>query len=168
MVVAGCFTTEQKRPRASGRVLDLQIAGAKVPGGDDGWYAAMQPVFARWSVFIPGHTLAEGLRRGAQGAYSNVACLSPSGAQRWYDLCLREPAEGRAWGERIRAFWQVNIAPIITRDGLSNMAADKAAAVAGGWLPGLTPRLRWPYQSVTKDAAQQIGAIARTDLPELF
>jgi dihydrodipicolinate synthase/N-acetylneuraminate lyase len=57
------------------------IAGIKVPGGDDAWYATMQPVMEKISVFIPGHQLASGLAHGARGAYSNVACLSPRGAQ---------------------------------------------------------------------------------------
>ena len=144
------------------------VVGVKVPAGDDSWYAAMQPLFARWSVFIPGHMLAEGLARGAHGAYSNVACLSPGGAQRWYELCCTDPTAGRALGERIKTFWQAAIAPIITRDGLSNMAADKAAAVAGGWLPGLSPRLRWPYRGVDLATTRQIGARARAELPELF
>lgn len=144
------------------------VVGMKVPGGDDAWYAAMQPVLARQSVFIPGHLLAEGLARGAHGAYSNVACLSPGGAQRWYDLCMRDPEAGRALGRRIGEFWQANVAPFITRDGLANMAADKAAAVAGGWLPGLSPRLRWPYRSATVEQARALGETARRMVPELF
>ena len=76
------------------------VVGIKVPGGDEAWYAAMQPVLARWSVFIPGHLLAEGIARGAHGAYSNVACLSPAGAQRWYDGCARDLAAGRELGRR--------------------------------------------------------------------
>lgn len=144
------------------------VAGIKVPGGDEAWYAAMRPVFARWSVFIPGHLLAEGLAGGAHGAYSNVACLSPAGAQRWYELCSRDPAAGRALGQRVKEFWQANVAPLITRDGLCNMAADKAAAVAGGWLPGVHPRLRWPYRSASVETARRIGASAREALPEFF
>ena len=145
-----------------------RVVGMKVAGGDDAWYAAMRPLLARVSVFIPGHTLDEGLCRGGRGAYSNVACLSPSGAQRWYELCLRDAEEGMSLGGRIRAFWLANVAPLITRDGLSNMAADKAAAVAGGWLPGITTRLRWPYQGATAEQARQIGIVARRELPELF
>lgn len=83
-------------------------------------------------------------------------------------LFLREPAAGEALGRRIAAWWATNVAPLITRDGLSNGAADKAAAVAGGWLPGFTPRLRWPYRFDGDGAAQRIGALARTELPELF
>jgi 4-hydroxy-tetrahydrodipicolinate synthase len=145
-----------------------QVVGMKVAGGDDAWYAAMQPLFERVSVFIPGHTLADGLSRGAHGAYSNVACLSPVGAQRWYDLCRRDAGVGSKLGARMHAFWLAHVAPIITRDGLSNMAADKAAAVAGAWLPGLKPRLRWPYRAATIEQARQIGDTARRELPELF
>lgn len=144
------------------------VVGMKVAGGDDAWYAAMRPLFERVSVFIPGHTLAEGIARGAHGAYSNVACLSPAGARRWYELCRRDLPAARALGARISAFWLAQISPIISRDGLTPMAADKAAAVAGGWLPGLTPRIRWPYRSVAAAEAVRIGVIARAELPELF
>lgn len=144
------------------------VAGMKVPGGDDAWYAAMQAVFARASVFTPGHLLASGLARGAHGAYSNVACLSPAGAQRWYELCMSDPAAGGALGTRIAAWWAAHVAPLITRDGWSNAAADKAAAVAGGWLPGLSSRLRWPYGYAPDAVALALGQSARMELPELF
>ncbi|WP_438481327.1 dihydrodipicolinate synthase family protein [Oleiharenicola lentus] len=144
------------------------VVGMKVPGGDDAWYAAMQPVMEKLSVFIPGHLLADGLTRGGHGAYSNVACLNPAAAQRWYELCVKNPAAGAAQGKRILAFWSANIAPIITRDGLSNMAADKAAAFAGGWLPSMSTRLRWPYRYVPEAQARAIGEVARAELPEFF
>jgi dihydrodipicolinate synthase/N-acetylneuraminate lyase len=144
------------------------IAGIKVAGGDDAWYRAMQSVMARISVFIPGHMLASGLARGAHGAYSNVACLSPAGAQRWYEECAASRIAGRRSEERIRGFWEANVAPLITRHGLPNMAADKAAAVAGGWLPGLSPRLRWPYRGATPEMIAQIAHAARVALPEFF
>jgi 4-hydroxy-tetrahydrodipicolinate synthase len=144
------------------------VIGGKVAGGDDAWYEAMRPVLERWSLFIPGHRLADGLRRGARGAYSNVACLSPAGAQRWYEQCLQAPEAGLALGRRILAFWESAVAPVITADGLSNMAADKAAAVAGGWLPGLTPRLRWPYRWASPERVQSIAERARREVPELF
>lgn len=144
------------------------VQGMKVAGGDDAWYAAMRPLFARLSVFIPGHLLAEGLARGAHGAYSNVACLSPAGARRWYEQCMTDASAGAALGRRIAGWWQANISPLIARDGLTPMAADKAAAVAGGWLPGLTPRLRWPYQPAGDKAIRRIAASAREELPELF
>jgi 4-hydroxy-tetrahydrodipicolinate synthase len=144
------------------------LVGIKVPGGDDAWYQAMQPVMARLSVFIPGHHLASGLARGAHGAYSNVACLSPAGAQRWYELCLSDPAAGAQAEKRLRSFWENNIAPLITRDQLCNMAADKASAAAGGWLPGFSSRLRWPYRGADSSTISRIAGVARTELPDFF
>ncbi len=144
------------------------IVGMKVPGGDASWYAAMAPVMKRVSVFIPGHTLATGLSHGAHGAYSNVACLSPRGAQRWYELCQKDAAAGLAQEARIRYFWSAQIAPLISERKLCNMAADKAAATAGGWLPGFTPKLRWPYSGLPLSDALTIGQLARQDVPELF
>ena len=144
------------------------VVGMKVAGGDDAWYAAMQPVFDRASVFIPGQLLASGLARGARGAYSNVACLSPAGAQRWYQLCIKDPVTGGALGTRIAAWWLANITPMVVRDGLSNAAVDKAAAVAGGWLPGFSTRLRWPYRSAPESGVKALSVSARAELPELF
>lgn len=105
--------------------------------------------FEKLSVFIPGHTLASGISHGAHGAYSNVACLNPAAAQRWYELCIRDIPAGLALEAKLRAFWDANVVPLITEKKLPNMAADKATAVAGSWLPGLTPRLRWPYACAT-------------------
>lgn len=144
------------------------IIGIKVPGGDAAWYQAMGPVFAKLSVFIPGHQLATGMQRGAHGAYSNVACLSPTGAQRWSDLCRRDLPAGLALEARIQRFWLGHIAPLITAEHLPNMAADKAAAVAGGWLTGLHQRLRWPYRSASDERVAAIARAARAELPEFF
>lgn len=144
------------------------VAGMKVPGGDEIWYAAMRPLMERFSIFIPGHHLHIGLARGAHGAYSNVACLRPAFAQAWYELCMSNPEAGAALGARVMAFWESNIAPVITKHGHSNMAADKTAAVAGDWLPGMTTRLRWPYGSMPDATARRIGEAARAALPEAF
>jgi dihydrodipicolinate synthase/N-acetylneuraminate lyase len=144
------------------------VVGIKVPGGDEAWWTAMRPVLETLSVFTPGHQLATGLARGAQGAYSNVACLSPSAAQRWYELCRRDLTAGAAEEEKIQRFWLGQIAPLIATHGLSNMAADKAAAAAGGWLPGLSPRLRWPYRCATPEMIAQIARAAREELPAWF
>lgn len=151
------------------RIIDaVPIAGMKVAGGDEAWYRAMQPVFARVSVFIPGHTLATGIAQGAHGAYSNVSCLNPAAGQRWYELCKTDIAAAIRMQDRVRPFWLNNIAPLITDPGLAPMAVDKAAAVAGGWLPGLTPRLRWPYRGATAEQVARIAAAARAELPEFF
>jgi 4-hydroxy-tetrahydrodipicolinate synthase len=144
------------------------VAGIKVAGGDADWYEAMRPVLGRISVFIPGHTLATGLSRGAHGAYSNVACLSPGGAQKWYELCRSRPEDGLKLEQKILRFITEEVMPLITVRKLPNMAADKVMAVAGGWLPGLTTRIRWPYESATEADATRIGTAARLAVPELF
>ena len=61
------------------------LVGAKVVGGDDAWYAAMRKHMSTLSVFVAGHALASGFARGGAGAYSNMACLHPVGAQLWYE-----------------------------------------------------------------------------------
>jgi dihydrodipicolinate synthase/N-acetylneuraminate lyase len=144
------------------------LAGIKVAGGDGEWYGAMRPVLEKISVFIPGHHLATGLSRGAKGAYSNVASLNPLGAQKWYELCLKNPSEGLKIEQKINAFFSVEVMPLITVRKLANMAADKALAVAGGWLPGFTSRVRWPYDSATEAETTRIGSTARAAVPELF
>ena len=144
------------------------VVGIKVFGGDADWYDAMRPVLDKISVFIPGHFLATGLSRGAHGAYSNVACLSPWGAQKWYDLCQRDLSEGLKLEKEINVFFSTEVMPLITTRKLPNMAADKALAVAGGWLPGLTPQLRWPYESATETETTRIGVAARVAVPGLF
>lgn len=144
------------------------IQGAKVAGGDVAWYRDMAPVLEMISIFVPGHYLATGLAQGARGSYSNVACLSPSGAQRWYELFGRDPAEALRWQERIVHFLFAEVVPYAKAHGLSNMACDKALASAGGWLPGLAPRIRWPYNGFPPHEVDRLGRVGRESLPELF
>lgn len=68
----------------------------------------------------------------------------------------------------IQTFWSAQIAPLITEHKLPNMAADKAAAVAGGWLPGIHPRLRWPYRSASVATCEHLRDRARDLVPQLF
>jgi 4-hydroxy-tetrahydrodipicolinate synthase len=82
------------------------LVGVKVADGDDAWYAAMREHCGPLSVFVPGHHLATGIWQGAHGAYSNVACLHPGAAQRWWEQIVSdlsvEAAEPRKW-DRHRA-----------------------------------------------------------------
>ena len=48
--------------------------------GDAAWYAEARLALTNFSVFVPGHFIASGRPAGA--SYSNIACLSPSGAVR--------------------------------------------------------------------------------------
>ena len=50
------------------------IAGLKVPGGDEAWYCAMQPVLARLSVFFPGTCW----RADWRGAHTAPIRMSPA------------------------------------------------------------------------------------------
>ncbi len=145
------------------------VVGIKVADGDADWYEAMRPVSDKISVFVPGHHLATGLSRGARGAYSNVACLSPRRVRRGgTSSACGIPAEGLKLEARIVSFINEQVMPLITMRKLPNMGADKVMAVAGGWLPGMSTRIRWPYEGAPMDEAKRIGAEARSSLPELF
>lgn len=144
-----------------------EIIGMKVAGGDDRWYSEMKPVLDKISVFIPGHQLASGIDKGAMGAYSNMACLHPGGSQRWYNLIKRNPDEGVALEKKIRSFMDTHIVPFLEA-GFPNHACDKCLSVAGGWLPGITTRLRFPYSSISMEKAAETGRIALHELPEFF
>ncbi len=69
-----------------------QLIGIKVAGGDAAWFDQMRACAGDLSIFVAGHHLASGLRQGASGAYSNVACLSPRGAVAWYQDMRTDPA----------------------------------------------------------------------------
>lgn len=143
------------------------VVGMKVAGGDAAWYAEMAPVLSRLSVFVPGHALATGFARGAAGSYSNVACLSPGGAQRWFALMKSDPALAAEWERRIQGFFQRHIIPFITAQGYSNTAVDKLLAAIGGWAQVGT-RVRWPYRWIAEGEAERLRPIAWAELPELM
>lgn len=143
------------------------IVGMKVAGGDAAWYAQMKDVMAQVSVFVPGHTLATGRTLGAAGSYSNVACLSPRGAQRWFESMTTTAAHALETERRIQAFLKAHIIPLITEQKYSNTAIDKLLAHIGGWSKA-GARLRWPYRSVPDEEARRLGEIAHQELPEDF
>lgn len=143
-----------------------QLAGIKCAGGDDAWYAAMAPVLARLSVFIPGHHYATGMLRGAHGSYSNMACLDPAAAVRWDGLTRSDPDAARGTELRIAAFMGEAVAPILAA-GHPGYAIDKAMAAAGGWTP-ITPRLLWPCEGLEDADVARIAAAARRHIPEFI
>jgi dihydrodipicolinate synthase/N-acetylneuraminate lyase len=122
------------------------LIGVKVAGGDADWYRRMQDAVGDLAVFVGGHTLATGLARGAHGAYSNVACLSPEGAVRWYRQMRDHPVDALRVEQLLDAFLREHVRPLQQR-GFSNAALDKALAAAGRWAD-INPRLRWPYLGV--------------------
>jgi dihydrodipicolinate synthase/N-acetylneuraminate lyase len=144
-----------------------QVVGMKVGGGDARWFEAMRPLFSRLSVFVPGHKLASGFKLGAAGSYSNVACMSPRGAVRWFEMMQREPERALELEQRILRFFGAHIIPFIAEQKYSNSAADKLLAAIGGWAP-IGTRLRWPYRWIDEGEARRLRAVAEADLPELF
>ncbi|OZM81455.1 dihydrodipicolinate synthase family protein [Pseudonocardia sp. MH-G8] len=163
------YAKTQVTPELFGRLADEvpALIGVKVPGGDDAWYARMaDAVGGRLAVFVAGHTLASGVARGAAGAYSNVACLSPAGAVRWYAQIRSDPPAALAFEERLRGFLDTHIGPL-ARAGYCDPALDKTLAAIGGWAPTGT-RIRWPHRSVPEDAVPALRAAAEAAVPELF
>jgi dihydrodipicolinate synthase/N-acetylneuraminate lyase len=163
------YAKTQVPPELFGKLADEvpALVGVKVPGGDDAWYARMSDaVGGRLAVFVAGHTLASGYARGATGAYSNVACLSPAGAARWYALITRDLTAALAFEERLRGFLDAHIAPF-GRAGYSDPALDKTLAAIGGWAP-IGTRVRWPHRWVPQEVIPPLRATAEAALPELF
>ena len=164
-------------PHAKRRLLPQDFAaikravpsldGLKVAGGDSGWFAEMRRLLPDVSVFVPGHTLASGFRLGAQGAYSNVACLNPAAAQRWYDQMRSDIAAALKLETRIRRFFDECMLQYIVDAGYSNQAVDKLLACIGEWTC-LSPRLRWPYRSIPAAEAKRQRVKAQAWLPEFF
>lgn len=143
------------------------LVGVKVPGGDAAWYREMREHCGDLSVFIPGHYLAAGYSQGAAGAYSNVACLHPVGAQRWYDQMRLDLEAALALERRIRQFFDDYITPYITQHGYPNGAVDKLLSVVGGWAR-IGSRLRLPYRWIDETEAVRLQKIAAQAIPEIL
>jgi len=143
------------------------LVGVKVADGDAVWYADMRKHAANLSVFVPGHHLASGIRQGAAGSYSNVACLSPSGAQGWYELMKTDIEAALEIEARLRSFIDAHIAPLQTKYGYSNAALDKLLAAIGGW-SDVGTRLRWPYRWIPVFEAERLRPVAKHMVPEFF
>lgn len=143
------------------------LVGIKTAGGDDAWYEAMRQQLAGLSVFVPGHLLASGIQRGAQGAYSNVACLNPLAAQRWTEQMQTDLAGALELEQRLRRFMEACIAPFITEQKFCNAACDRFMALVGGWAD-VGEHMRWPYRSIPKTEVPRVRAAAQKLIPEFI
>ena len=145
------------------------LVGVKVSdqGGDEQWYAEVKKHAADLSVFIPGHNLATGIKCGAHGAYSNMACLNPTAAQSWYEQMKKDMSAALELESRIQQFMKQYIAPLITESRYSNPACDRFMVVMGGWTD-VGEHMRWPYRSVPKEWADRIKPEAEKLIPEFF
>lgn len=145
----------------------IQLAGVKVAGGDQNWYAEMRAVANRMSVFIPGHFLASGVLAGMHGAYSNMSCLNPRAAQVWYESIFTHSEEALELEKRLQEFLKLYIHPLMTDRRLSNQGADKLMAAIGNWGP-ISPRLRWPYKGADLSIVEGIRLAASQLIPEFI
>ncbi|GAB3945440.1 dihydrodipicolinate synthase family protein [Spirosoma harenae] len=141
-----------------------QLVGVKVPGGDSDWYGQMRQYMQGLSVFIPGHFLATGIKEGAHGAYSNVACLHPKLAQDWYNLMQTDLTQALEWEIGIQQWMREYIAPYITEKGYANPACDKFMSVVGSWSK-VGCRMRWPYRSIPSEDAELVREAAKQMIP---
>lgn len=129
------------------------------------WYAQMNANKEGVSVFVPGHHLATGVVNGADGAYSNVACINPHAAQKWYELMKTDMEAALELESRIQAFMKECIDPFIVVHGYPNHACDRFMALVGGWAD-VGAKLRWPYSSIPVDYVEQVRKRAHGIIPE--
>jgi len=144
-----------------------QIIGVKVASGDQEWYAQMKSVSRKLAVFVPGHRLATGMKEMVGvGSYSNMACLNPTAAQKWYRLMLEALPAALEIETRILEFFKQCILPYHAA-GYSDPALDKFLATVGGWSEVGT-RLRWPYRGIDSGEVLKAIKIGRNIIPEFF
>ena len=143
------------------------LVGLKTAAGDDAWYASMRQHLGHISVFVPGHLLASGVKRGAHGAYSNAACLNPAAAQRWTNQMLTDMEAALEVETRLRKFMDGYIAPFITEQKYCNAACDRFLALLGGWTD-VGVRMRWPYRSIPITELGRVRAAAQRLVPEFM
>lgn len=158
------------RPEELGRLIKPvpAVRAVKLADGDEAWYAAAREYLRDVALFVPGHHLATGVRHGvAAGSFSNVACLSPRGAQAWTDSMADNIDAALDLERRLCRFMDEHIVPFRRDQGYSNAALDKLLATIGAWGP-VGPRLRRPYRWIAEGEAERLRPIARALLPELF
>ncbi len=143
----------------------IPLVGCKVAGGDTQWYKDMKGVMGKIAVFVPGHRLATGISHGAQGSYSNLACLNPIAAQRWYENMKIDLKSALDLEKRIMEFFEEAILPFIINQGYSNTAVDKFLAAVGGWGP-ITTKVRWPYRSIPNQEIPKAREKVKKLIPE--
>ncbi|MQB41178.1 dihydrodipicolinate synthase family protein [Rhizobium sp. ICMP 5592] len=145
-----------------------QVVGCKLADGDEEWYVQARRHLQGLALFVPGHHLATGIRKGvAAGSFSNVACLSPRGAQRWTRSMRSDIDAALDLERRICKFMDEYIVPFRQSLGYSNAALDKLLCAIGQWGPVGT-RLRFPYRWIDEGEVQRLRGLARDTIGELF
>jgi 4-hydroxy-tetrahydrodipicolinate synthase len=144
-----------------------QVIGVKLLSRDEEWVREMKLYAAHLSIFVPGHFLASGVSNGiASGAYSNVACINPKAAQKWWLLMHTDINAALDIEQGILSFFAECIAPL-QKQGYSNPALDKFLATVGGCYQVGT-RLRWPYKWIDESEVAATRERARQLIPYFF
>lgn len=143
------------------------LVGVKVAGGDAAWFAERRALLGDLSVFVAGHRVAFGRPLGADGAYSNVACLAPRGAVRHWSMIETDRPAAEDIEARFNGLLREVLVPLARAEGLSDAALDKLMAAAGGWGP-VGPALLWPYSGASAEAVARVRSEALARVPELF
>ncbi|WP_117192712.1 dihydrodipicolinate synthase family protein [Rhizobium terrae] len=145
-----------------------QVVGVKLADGDSVWYEQARQHLGPWGIYVPGHHLATGVEQGvAVGAFSNVACLSPSGAQRWTASMADSLNQALGIEQRLRIFLDDHVAPFAKTQSYSNAALDKLLAAIGGWAD-IGTRLRRPYRWIDPAVVPELREKAKAALPEIM
>lgn len=146
-----------------------ELIGVKVfdYNGDKDWYEQMNKSKEGLTVFVPGHNLATGVKNGADGAYSNVACLNPFAAQKWYNMMETDLDSALEIEGRIQKFMAEAITPFIVEEHYPNPACDRFMAMVGGWAD-VGGYMRWPYRSIPLDNVERVRKILMHLLPEFY
>ena len=128
---------------------------------------SLNPGAVQVSVFIPGHNLASGILSGAHGAYSNIACLNPFAAQKWYEQITANKDMALELEERIHLFMDKLITPFIVKEHFPNHACDRFMALVGKWAD-IGSHLRWPYRSIPEEYVFKVREEGYRIIPEFF
>ncbi len=146
-----------------------KLIGVKVfdNGCSPEWYEKMRANSDGISVFVPGHHLATGVMNEASGAYSNVACINPSAAQKWYDMMLTDMESALELEDRIQDFMRECIDPFIVNMHYPNHACDRFMALVGGWAD-VGSQLRWPYSSIPVSYVDSVRKRGHDIIPEFI
>lgn len=131
------------------------------------WYIDMRRYSEGLAVFVPGHHLATGISEGAAGAYSNVACLNPFAAQKWYNMMLNDMEAALELEKRINQFMRKCIDPFIADMHYPNHACDRFMANVGGWAE-IGSDLRWPYMSIPDSYISEVRKVGHNIIPEFI
>jgi len=145
------------------------LTGLKVfdQNAEAGWYQRVNENKEGLSIFIPGHRLATGIKSGADGAYSNMACLNPFMAQKWFETIKSDMPQALELESRIIQFMNNLIVPFITEQHYPNQACDRFMALLGGWAD-VGEYMRWPYRSIPAEYIDKVKPAAKKLIPEFF